>query len=189
MLSFRKPVMKTVVGILAISVALAVGFFIWTKERTVSLPDISEIDSATAECMQSQDVIGGVAPFEVPQKYFPAVLNSLRPAKVSADVDPGNAYLLGKFTIRTKAGKTIQVDYCFHGKNPLAFRVDGMQCYRSGPYKAVTTGPDAYWVAEASLLARLVSEIDDERRTGKTNNEATALIQDLERSRGDRPPQ
>jgi hypothetical protein len=156
---------------------------------TPQLPEAAEVESITAEVLGTTEMVRVVPEFAIPAHYFPVILGVLRPPKCSDYPASWDDECLGSFTIKTKTGRSLQITYCFSGKNRLHFTVDGMRFVRGGEFKSLfKSEADELWVPECTMVAAIVSEVYRELKTGEQSKTLRGLIKDMEISRGERPP-
>ncbi|MBI3824123.1 MAG: hypothetical protein HY289_15755 [Planctomycetes bacterium] len=134
-------------------------------EAIPQVPDNADVVQISAELFGTNKETRKVPRYSVPAKYFPAILDAMRPAE-RPDISDDKDTLLGSVSITTKAGKTVEVTFGFSGKNPLCFRIDGVSSVRGGKYKSVWTNVEHY-LPECMMLAAIISEIEREEKTGE----------------------
>lgn len=158
------------------------------KNPPPQLPQSSEIDSITAELFGTTMNVQSVPKFDIPAQYVSLILDVLQPVEQSEYPASWDHEPLGAFAIKTKTGRVFEVTYCFSGKNALCFTVDGVRCARGGEYKSITNNADGHWLPECTMLAGIINEIYREQSTGEKTEWLQRSIEDMERSRGARPP-
>jgi hypothetical protein len=181
--------------LVAAVVAVAIGVqhsFHASHASTLNLPSESEIQSITAQLFAS-DMLGrsAMAEFIIPPKHVPLILSTLTPA-----VRPDRDFLTiaearyGELNIRTKLGRTVVVTLYEGGDSPTTFVIDGVCYVRGGDYKPnMLYGPNlsnGHYLDESSWLFQIIKAINEERIKG--SSDLPKLVEELERSHGERPP-
>ena len=160
----------------------------------VRLPDVANVEKVTAKVDDLRAAMGldPVPEFEIPREYFEAVLSALSPAEKSQFARGFKVSPLGELTIRTKSGPIVALVFFHSGVNPLCFSVDGIDSIRGGPFEPLMhpTGEGNFHGDEGLLFAGLMKEIYQETlRPTKERKDLKRRIEQLEISRGVRPPQ
>jgi hypothetical protein len=182
----------TILIMLAIGTAIIAIFRSFAPNEMPALPEDDEIASMSAEAFAG-DGLQALPPFQVPDRYVPVFLATMRPAVAARCAESWDTNRLGAFSITTKSGRKIEVTFGFNGQNPLYFRVDGKCFERGGKYEPVkidrkSRDNDGVFLAECNAVAYLIGAVSWELKTAEQNDRIRELIEKLERSRGDRPP-
>jgi hypothetical protein len=178
-------------GALAAAMACLLLFMFMNKAREpIILPAEDEVEFMTAyvEDLEKEMAIPPVPEFRVPPQYVPVLLNGLKPARRFGGEWSSGDVKIGGLVIHTKAGSAIHVEIYDIGKTVAGFSVDGVPCVRAGEHKPVFVC-DEYqsYHDDSVLLTHIIREIHKELESGRSDR-LKGYIEDLERSKGERPP-
>jgi hypothetical protein len=179
------------VGLMGVACLIILG----TRDRDDSpmhLPDASQVTSVTASLVDLRGLVGtGPVPeFTIPPKYIPTILAAFTPTKRFTEFPEQWKYPIGRLTLTTKSGQTTNVAFVDAGVNPVCFTVNGIGCMRGGRFEPLTLGlPGNAHADESLLVAGLIGEIYEQEVKGQKDEWLVRYVQQLEVSRGERPPQ
>jgi hypothetical protein len=119
------------------------------------------------------------------------VLSALTPAEPAAGPPlPADIYpAVGRLTVTTHAGVVTRVEFYLGGQNPLYFAVNGVRCFRGGPYMPGLR-PDTYemGVDESVLLSCILDAIHYQQTTGQKSTGMGYYLRLFKRATGRDPP-
>jgi hypothetical protein len=185
----------TLCAILCLTVCVAMGVFAaLTKPSEVVLPAPDLIQEMRAQVLDHPDLkMPGVPEFSVPREYFSILLAGLTPAMTVGRYSGWRYDMFPKIaaiTIWTNSGTRIQIAIHHTGKCPAGFTVDAEQCIRGGDHKPILiTNQYEHYVSESVLIADVIRDIYKEQTTHKKSASLVRYIDDMARSRGEKPPE
>lgn len=154
-------------------------------------PEDADVESVTACLFEGQWGGPAVPDFTVPPEYVPRLLRAFRPVTRSKYPEQWELDTLGRLLIRDRSGRVYTATFCFAGKNPLCYNLDGVRCGRGGPYRPVIVDPSSNfegYSAEAFALAGAIRELEQIARAGKAPVNLIGCFEALEVSAGLLPP-
>jgi hypothetical protein len=192
----RRKTLWVVAALVLVASAAAGAWWAWRSGGNSAapvLPPDEDVVSVTATLNDGgpYPVTPAVPEFPVPRKYMGTVLAALRPATArdGAVLGEQKGVTLGVLKVTTRQGQTLTIPWYVFGKYKLCYAVDGVRCVRGGAYKPLCVdGEDEFYGDEATALSAIIYLIHEEQSTGKVPDKLQNAIEDLERSRGERPP-
>jgi hypothetical protein len=187
----RRRILQVIPVVLASILILCIRSRIIPRAQPLAFPAQEAIQNITVTIYQhTARAIPAIAEFQIPNRYVPLILAAFRPAEVW---DYGSFseqdLTFGRLIITTRQGQRTTVTFCDGGKCPLCFSVDGVRCVRRGLFKPITVGNGIESFAdEGWLLYRTLQSIHEVMTKGHGQAKLQEEIEDLERSRGERPP-
>ena len=162
----------------------------WSAKSQRAFPSDEEVQEVRAALTGTENFTPRVAEFTVPPEYVPRLLAAFRPVERKEYPASWDAGDIARLEILTKEGLVRRITVPFSGKNPLCFRLDGIQCFRGGKYLPVAINrkwDDQLWISECGRLVSAIHEIWRQQTTGARSDRLEDYLQDLERSAGARP--
>jgi hypothetical protein len=175
------------VALLALAVLLGVYVLLRAGWWRAVLPTSGEVeDMRVALNPAPQWGIAAIPQFTLPPEYVPVVLEALEPAERKEYPAQWDQETIGLITIRTKAGKSMEVSFCVGAKSPVCFQVNGRRFTRGGEYRPVLVTPDYdVYLHESLNLSVIIRLISVEVSTGRKNSALEEYISNMRRSKGE----
>jgi hypothetical protein len=159
--------------------------------ENIQVPNIRKISASLNDLRETMGLPDPPIPeFEIDVKYHPIIFKAIFPAQRHEYPASWDNNILGHITITTKMGDVVHAFYCFAGQNPLCFSVEGVRYMRSGPRKPFQIGRrDEYYTDEGAMLYNIIREINIEQTTNLKSKRLSELVDELEKTIGDKPPE
>jgi hypothetical protein len=187
----NKWLLRYVMVVLAAGLMLALAAHTWRSDPAPpAFPDDADVVAISASLAGHEGFGKPVPEFVIPAPFVPRVLRAFRPVQLSAYPAAWEEETLGRLVFTTQSGRTYVVRFCFSGKNPLCYNLDGVRCIRGGKYVPAWVGADEHdnmWAAECASLANALGAIYQAGITGQATGRIEECFQELERSAGERP--
>jgi hypothetical protein len=146
------------------------------------------ITASLNDVRQEYASLAPVPEFRIPPQYVSVILHAFRPAEVDNELQYPDKDALGTVRILTKQGRTVTIVFYDSGKTAASFRINGVWCIRGGPYVPIERRSDRpSYDAEGLAICIVIRLIYEESQTDQRSPFLESFIDDLERSRGQRP--
>jgi hypothetical protein len=185
LLTRNRKIILLIALVAVASASLVLAWYITDRMRPlpVTLPSENEIERMTAEVFGEEIGQPSIPTFVIPPKHYALILSAMTPTERRSFPGYPEDMTVGHLEIITKDGRRLTVRFYEDGQNPLCFSVDGIRCGRGGEYKPIYAGSDVGYIDESIWLFTILLKIHL-----KEFADLTQMGQDLERSKGQRPP-